>query len=51
MSRLLLALVVVILLFGAGTAIHVIWILAVICLILWVAGFLFRPGRHHWYFW
>jgi len=40
---LLLFLLLVAVLFGLGAAVHLLWIIAVIALILWVVGFLFRP--------
>jgi hypothetical protein len=52
---LLLALVVVLLFFGLGFAIHLLWILAVIFLVLWVVGYALgrgeSSGRHHFYRW
>jgi hypothetical protein len=48
----LVALLVVILLLGAGEAVHLLWITAVVALILWLAGFMLRTvegGR--WYRW
>jgi hypothetical protein len=43
---LLLALLVVLLLFGAGFAIHMLWIAAVILAIVWVVGFALGRGEH-----
>jgi hypothetical protein len=40
MLLLLLALLVVLVLFGAGFALHVLWWVAIAALILWVIGFL-----------
>jgi hypothetical protein len=52
---LLLALLVVILFFGLGFALHVLWILAVIFAVLWVVGYAFgrgsSAGRHGFYRW
>jgi predicted RND superfamily exporter protein len=42
---LLLALLVVLLLFGAGFAIHFLWILAVIFAVVWVVGFALSRGE------
>src|SRR4030081_2313250 len=42
MVPLLLVLLVVALLFGAGTAVHALWWVAVIALALWVVGFVAR---------
>jgi hypothetical protein len=44
MVPLLLFLVVVVLLFGAGAALHALWWIAIIALVLWLAGFAVRPG-------
>ncbi len=51
MIALLLFLLLVAILFGLGAAVHLLWILAVIALILWVVGFLFRPRGGRWYYW
>jgi len=54
-ALLLLALLLVLIFFGAGFALHILWIVAVILLILWLLGFLFRSGsgtgRVRWYRW
>ena len=42
---LLLALVVVLLLFGLGFAIHLLWILAIIFAVVWVVGFALSRGQ------
>jgi hypothetical protein len=42
MLLLLLALLVVLILFGAGFALHVLWWVAIAALILWVIGFFAR---------
>jgi hypothetical protein len=53
LAVLLLALI----LFGLGFAIHVLWWIAVIVLVLWLVGFLFRAAegagrpRRRWYRW
>jgi len=41
MLLLLLALLVVLVLFGAGFALHVLWWVAIVALILWLVGFFF----------
>ena len=48
----LIALLIVAVLFGLGFAAHLLWILAVVVLVFWLAGFAFRfsEGRH-WYRW
>ena len=52
---LILALLLVLILFGAGFAVHLLWIAAVIFAVLWLVGFgLGRgegAGRHHFYRW
>jgi hypothetical protein len=41
------------LLFGLGFALHVLWWIAVVVLVLWLLGFLFRSsaGSGRWYRW
>ncbi|MFN2582859.1 MAG: hydrophobic protein [Candidatus Dormibacteria bacterium] len=51
MAALLLFLVLIAILFGAGAAIHLLWIVAVIALAIWVLGFLLRPHGRRWYYW
>lgn len=52
---LLLALLLVLLFFGLGFAVHLLWIIAVIFAILWIVGFALgrgeSAGRHHFYRW
>jgi hypothetical protein len=52
---LLLALLLVLILFGAGFALHILWIAAVICLVLWLVGFALgrgeNAGAHRFYRW
>jgi hypothetical protein len=48
---LLLFLLLVALLFGLGAAIHLLWIIAVVALVLWLVGFLFRPTGGRWFYW
>ena len=52
---LLLALLLVLILFGAGFAVHVLWIAAVIFAIVWVVGFALgrgeNAGGHRFYRW
>jgi hypothetical protein len=51
----LLALLLVLLFFGLGFALHVLWIVAVVLLVLWVVGFALGrgegAGRHGFYRW
>ncbi|MDI2125381.1 hydrophobic protein [Yinghuangia seranimata] len=55
MIPLLLVLLLVLILFGAGFALHVLWWIAVIALVVWLLGFLFRGAggrsRNTWYRW
>jgi hypothetical protein len=52
---LLLAFLVVLLLFGLGFAIHLLWIAAVVFLVLWLVGFALgrgeSAGSHRFYRW
>ncbi len=45
MLLLLLALLVVLALFGAGFALHVLWWVAIVALIVWVVGFFMNRRR------
>ena len=45
MAVILVALLVVLILFGIGFAIHVLWWLALAALIVWVLGFFLRVGE------
>ena len=57
MVPLVLVLLLVLILFGAGFALKALWWIAVILLILWLLGFVFRGGagdggaRGRWYRW
>jgi steroid 5-alpha reductase family enzyme len=51
MVALLMFLLLVALLFGAGAAVHTLWWIAVIALALWVVGFVARPQGGRWYRW
>lgn len=42
MAALLIALLIVIILFGLGFALHVLWWIALIALVIWLLAFLFR---------
>jgi hypothetical protein len=52
---LLLALLLVLIFFGAGFALHLLWIVAVILLFLWLVGAALgrgeSAGRHRFYRW
>ncbi|GLX23465.1 hydrophobic protein [Streptomyces lavendulae] len=56
MVPLLLVLLLVLLLFGAGFAVKLLWWVAIAVLILWLIGFVARPKggsgrRYRWYRW
>ena len=58
MALILLALLVVLVLFGLGFTLHVLWWIALIALIVWLLGFVLRAGstiarprRRRWYYW
>jgi hypothetical protein len=52
---LLLALLLVLLFFGLGFAVHLLWIAAVVLLVLWLVGFALgrgeSAGSHRFYRW
>jgi hypothetical protein len=52
---LILALLLVLILFGAGFAVHLLWIVAVVFLVLWLVGFAIGRGEgagtHRFYRW
>ena len=52
MLPLLLVLLLVLLLFGAGFALEILWIVAVVVLVLWLVGFFMRGAEGaRWYRW
>lgn len=56
MGPLLVVLLLALLLFGAGFALHLLWWVAVVVLVLWLLGFVTRGtsargGRGRWYRW
>jgi hypothetical protein len=52
MALLLAVLLLALLLGGLGFAVHVLWWIAIIVLIVWLLGFLFRVGEgRRWYRW
>ncbi|SEB96149.1 MULTISPECIES: hypothetical protein [Streptomyces] len=51
MVPLLLVLLVILVLFGAGFALDVLWWIAIALLVVWVLGFLMRSGGGRWYRW
>jgi hypothetical protein len=55
MALILIVLLLALLLGGLGFAIHILWWIALIVLVIWILGFLFRVGeggsRSRWYRW
>ena len=55
MALILVVLLLVLLLGGLGFAIHILWWIALVVLVLWLLGFLVRVGegssRSRWYRW
>jgi len=55
MALILLVLLLALLLGGLGFAVHILWWIALIVLIVWILGFLIRVGeggsRSRWYRW
>ena len=51
MGVLVAFLILTLLLFGAGAAFHLLWIVAVIALIVWLVGLLVHGPERRWYRW
>ena len=55
MALILLVLLLALLLGGLGFAVHILWWIALIVLVIWLVGFVVRVGeggsRHRWYRW
>ncbi|MEU6984926.1 hydrophobic protein [Streptomyces sp. NPDC046332] len=51
MVPLLLVLLVILILFGAGFALDVLWFIAIAVLVLWLLGFFVRSSGSRWYRW
>jgi energy-coupling factor transporter transmembrane protein EcfT len=49
MGLILLVLLLVLIFAGAGFALHVLWIIAVVLLVVWLLGFLVSGAEHSWY--
>ena len=49
MGLILLVLLLVLIFAGAGFALHVLWIIAVVLLLIWLLGFLVSGAEHSWY--
>lgn len=50
MIAVVLALLLIAVLFGLGSAVHALWFVAVVLTIAWLIGFAARPGGR-WYYW
>jgi hypothetical protein len=52
MGLVILILLLALLFGGLGFAVHALWIIAVVLLVVWLIGFLFRAGEGaRWYRW
>ena len=55
MAIILLVLLLALILGGLGFAVHILWWIALVVLVLWLVGFLFRSAeggsRRRWYRW
>jgi hypothetical protein len=51
MLPMLLLLLLVVVFFGLAFAIHLLFIVAIIALVIWLIGFLFKPGGGRWFYW
>ncbi|GGR18558.1 hydrophobic protein [Streptomyces roseolus] len=51
MIPLLLVLLLILVLFGAGFAVEVLWYIALAVLVIWVLGFFVRGSQGRWYRW
>ncbi|HLI43387.1 MAG TPA: hypothetical protein VKU92_02820 [Acidimicrobiales bacterium] len=51
MALIIAFLLLALILGGLGFAVHVLWILAVIALVIWLIGFLVAGANHRWYHW
>ncbi len=51
MGALLVCLVLVLLLFGAGFVLHVLWWVALVGLVIWLVGLAAHPPERRWYRW
>jgi hypothetical protein len=55
MALILIVLLLALLLGGLGFAVHILWWIALVVLVIWVVGFLVRVGeggsRSRWYRW
>ncbi|WP_406864499.1 hydrophobic protein [Streptomyces sp. HUAS MG47] len=51
MIPILLVLLLILVLFGAGFAVEVLWYIALAVLVLWILGFFVRGSQRRWYRW
>lgn len=51
MVALVLFLLLIAILFGAGAALHALWWVAIVALAIWLIGFAVRPSGGRWYRW
>jgi hypothetical protein len=49
MGLILLVLLLVLIFAGAGFALHVLWVIAAVLLVIWLLGFLVSGAEHSWY--
>ena len=49
LGPILLVLLVVLIFAGLGIALHVLWIIAGVLLVIWLLGFLVSGAEHSWY--
>jgi hypothetical protein len=49
MGVILLVLLLVLLFGGLGFALHLLWIIAAVLLVIWIVGFLVSGAEHSWY--
>lgn len=51
MGAILLVLLLALILGGLGFAVHVLWWIAIVLLVIWLVGFLLPTGGGRWYRW
>ncbi|MFZ0996477.1 MAG: hydrophobic protein [Candidatus Dormiibacterota bacterium] len=51
MLPMLLLLLLVVVFFGLAFAVHLLFIVAIIALVIWLVGFFFRPRGGRWFYW
>lgn len=51
MGLLVAFLILTLLLFGVGFAVHILWIVAAIALVIWLVGLLAHGPERRWYRW